>query len=126
MILRPRRDAPARASELASSLEVGDEVVTIGGLVRHDRLDRRREVELEVADGVTVRFARRAIAGKAPERRASRTARRATRRRPRGRRRARRTTTSSSDNFEHDETSQEEPVSENGSEGRRINRSLTH
>jgi preprotein translocase subunit YajC len=67
MILRPQRNARRRASELAQSLDVGDEVVTIGGLYGHIVSIDEREVELDVADGVILRFARRAIAGKVPD-----------------------------------------------------------
>ncbi len=66
MILRPQRNAKRRASELAQSLEPGDEVVTIGGLYGRVVTIDEREAELEVADGVKLRFARRAIAGKVP------------------------------------------------------------
>jgi preprotein translocase subunit YajC len=66
MILRPRREAARRAGELSRSLDVGEEVITIGGLYGTIVSIDDRLVELAVADGVTVRFARRAIAGKAP------------------------------------------------------------
>jgi preprotein translocase subunit YajC len=66
-LIRPQRNARRRATEVASSLEVGDEVVTIGGLYGFIVTIDDREVELDVAEGVTLRFARRAIAGKAPE-----------------------------------------------------------
>jgi preprotein translocase subunit YajC len=66
MILRPRREAARRANELSRSLDVGEEVITIGGLYGTIVSIDERLVELAVADGVTVRFARRAIAGKAP------------------------------------------------------------
>ena len=66
MIVRPQRNARRKALELESSLEVGDEVVTIGGLYGYIVTIDDREVELDVADGVTLRFARRAIAHKAP------------------------------------------------------------
>jgi preprotein translocase subunit YajC len=64
--LRPRREATRRANELSSSLEVDDEVVTIGGLYGTIVSIDDREVELDVAEGVVLRFSRRAIAGKAP------------------------------------------------------------
>jgi preprotein translocase subunit YajC len=66
MILRPRRQAARRSMELSSSLDVGEEVITIGGLYGTIVSIDDRLVELDVADGVTLRFARRAIAGKAP------------------------------------------------------------
>jgi preprotein translocase subunit YajC len=64
--LRPRREAQRRAIALSSSLEVGDDVITIGGLYGTIVSINEREVELDVSDGTTLRFARRAIAGKAP------------------------------------------------------------
>jgi preprotein translocase subunit YajC len=66
LIVRPQRNARKRATELASTLEVGDEVVTVGGLFGYIVTIDDREVDLDVAEGVTLRFARRAIAGKAP------------------------------------------------------------
>ena len=66
MILRPRREAARRTSELSRSLEVGEEVITVGGLIGTIASIDDREVELDVAEGVTLRFARRAIAGRAP------------------------------------------------------------
>jgi preprotein translocase subunit YajC len=66
LIVRPQRNARKKATELASTLEVGDEVVTVGGLFGYIVTIDDREVDLDVAEGVTLRFARRAIAGKAP------------------------------------------------------------
>jgi preprotein translocase subunit YajC len=66
MIMRPRREAARRSLEVSRSLDVGEEVITIGGLYGTIVSIDDREVELEVSDGVTLRFARRAIAGKAP------------------------------------------------------------
>lgn len=66
MILRPQRNAKRRAAELSQSLDAGDEVVTIGGLYGRVVSVDDREVELEAAEGVVLRFARRAIAGKVP------------------------------------------------------------
>jgi preprotein translocase subunit YajC len=66
MILRPRREAARRTLEVSRSLDVGEEVITIGGLYGTIVSIDDREVELDVSDGVTLRFARRAIAGKAP------------------------------------------------------------
>ena len=66
LFVRPQRAARARALELENLLEVGQEVITIGGLygtiVSIDDLS----VELDVSDGVALRVARRAIAGRAP------------------------------------------------------------
>jgi preprotein translocase subunit YajC len=67
LILRPQRNARRRSAELVESLEVGDEVITVGGLYGHIVSIGDGEVELEVAEDVILRFARRAIAGKAPD-----------------------------------------------------------
>lgn len=66
MIVRPQRNAKRRAAELSQSLQTGDEVVTIGGLYGRVVSIDDREVELEAAEGIVLRFARRAIAGRAP------------------------------------------------------------
>jgi preprotein translocase subunit YajC len=66
MIVRPQRNARRKASELTKSLDVGDEVITVGGLYGYIVTIDDREVELDVAEGVVLRFTRRAIAGKAP------------------------------------------------------------
>jgi preprotein translocase subunit YajC len=66
MILRPRREAARRSLEVSRSLDVGEEVITIGGLYGTIVSIDDREVELDVAEGVVLTFARRAIAGKAP------------------------------------------------------------
>ena len=47
---------------LVSRLQVGDEVITAGGLYGTIRALRDETIELEVADGVVVRMARGAIA----------------------------------------------------------------
>ncbi len=61
-----RRQRDARA--LQSSLEVGDEVVTTSGMYGVVVGLDQGSIELEVADGVTVRFDRRAVGMKAPGR----------------------------------------------------------
>lgn len=66
LIIRPQRNARRRALEVSDALHEGEEVVTIGGLYGTIVSIDDREVELDVAEGVTLRFARRAIAGKAP------------------------------------------------------------
>jgi preprotein translocase subunit YajC len=66
LILRPQRNARRRSAELAHALEVGDEVITVGGLYGHIVSMEGDEVELEVAEDVVVRVARRAVAGRAP------------------------------------------------------------
>ena len=61
LLVRPQQQRVRRQRELVSSLQVGDEVVTAGGAIgRIVGLDDD-EVSLEVAPGVTVRFARLSV-----------------------------------------------------------------
>ena len=62
MLIRPQKRRAQQHRDLIGSLEVGDEVVTIGGM--HGRVARLGDddVELEVAPGTTVRFLRTAVA----------------------------------------------------------------
>lgn len=61
-IVRPQRRRIAEHNALVTSLRVGDEVITAGGLYGTVRALRDDIVELEVSDGVVVRMARAAIA----------------------------------------------------------------
>jgi preprotein translocase subunit YajC len=62
LVVRPQRRQLAAHRALVASLEIGDEVITAGGLYGTIRALRDDAVELEVADGVIVRMARGAIA----------------------------------------------------------------
>jgi preprotein translocase subunit YajC len=64
LIVRPQRSQRARSRDMQRSIGVGDQVVTIGGLYGEVMAMDDDEVRLEVAPDVTLRFARRAIAGK--------------------------------------------------------------
>jgi preprotein translocase subunit YajC len=64
LIVRPQRTQRARSRDMQRSIGVGDQVVTIGGLYGEVLAIDDDEVRLEVAPDVTLRFARRAIAGK--------------------------------------------------------------
>jgi preprotein translocase subunit YajC len=67
LLIRPQRRKQNQQVTMQESLGVGDEVVTAGGLYGTvERLDED-EVGIEIADGVVVRVARRAIAGIIPE-----------------------------------------------------------
>jgi preprotein translocase subunit YajC len=67
LLIRPQRRRQSAQVTMQQSLGVGDEVVTAGGLYGTvARLDED-EVAVEIADGVVVRIARRAIAGVIPE-----------------------------------------------------------
>ena len=67
LLVRPQQQRVRRQRELVAALEVGDEVVTAGGVVgRVVGLDRD-EVQLEVAPGVSVRFLRMAVTSRVDE-----------------------------------------------------------
>jgi len=61
-VVRPQRRQVAAHRAFVASLQVGDEVITAGGLYGSVRALRDEVVELEVADAVVVRMARAAIA----------------------------------------------------------------
>jgi preprotein translocase subunit YajC len=62
LIVRPQRRRLAAHRALVSALEVGDEVVTTGGVFGTVRGLEDDRVLLEVADGVVITVARAAIA----------------------------------------------------------------
>jgi preprotein translocase subunit YajC len=64
VLIRPQRQRIAAQQSLLSGLEIGDEVITSGGLIGtiHDLAER--EVALEMAPGVVVRVARMAVVGR--------------------------------------------------------------
>jgi preprotein translocase subunit YajC len=61
LLYRPQQAQRKKVKELVSSLVVGDEVMTAGGLVGTLRSIQGDMVTLEIADGVVVRFTLRAI-----------------------------------------------------------------
>ena len=61
IVLPQRRRATAHRALLAS-LEVGDEVITIGGILGTIRELDDEKIQLEVAEGVVITVARNAIA----------------------------------------------------------------
>lgn len=61
LLIRPQQKRTRQHRELLSTIEVGDEVVTAGGIYgRIKRLDDT-DLWLEIADGTVVRFARGSI-----------------------------------------------------------------
>lgn len=62
LIVRPQRRQMAAHRALVASLEVGDEVVTSGGIYGTIRELDETAVDLEVAPGIQLRVARGAIA----------------------------------------------------------------
>jgi len=63
MLIRPQRRRQLEAQRLVDALEVGKEIVTAGGLYGKVTEIQDDEVRVEVADGVEVRVAKRAVAG---------------------------------------------------------------
>jgi preprotein translocase subunit YajC len=63
MLIRPQRRRQVEAQKLVNSLQVGKEIVTAGGLYGTVTEIHDDEVHMEVADGVEVRVAKRAVAG---------------------------------------------------------------
>jgi preprotein translocase subunit YajC len=63
LLIRPQRRRQMEAQRLIDSLEVGKEIVTAGGLYGTVMALEDDEVRVQIADGVEVRVAKRAIAG---------------------------------------------------------------
>jgi preprotein translocase subunit YajC len=62
MLIRPQRRRQLETQKMMNSLEVGKEIVTAGGLYGTITELGDDEVRVEVADGVEVRLAKRAVA----------------------------------------------------------------
>ena len=67
VIVRPQKRRQLQAQRLMSNLEVGDEVVTAGGIYGEITGLGDGDVTLRIAPELEVRVARRAIAGIVPE-----------------------------------------------------------
>jgi preprotein translocase subunit YajC len=63
LLIRPQRRRQNAAERLAGSLEVGQEIVTAGGLYGIVTAIEEDEIRLRIADDVEVRVAKRAVAG---------------------------------------------------------------
>jgi preprotein translocase subunit YajC len=62
-LIRPQRRRQAEQNALIRNVEVGDEIVTAGGLFGHVQGVADDELLVEIAPGTNVRIARRAVAG---------------------------------------------------------------
>ncbi len=63
LFIRPQARRRQAQQHLLSSIDVGDEVLTVGGMYGTVRsLGDEDDLELEIAEGTTVRVARRAVA----------------------------------------------------------------
>jgi preprotein translocase subunit YajC len=67
MLIRPQRRRQIDAQRMIESVRVGSEIVTAGGLYGTVTAIEDDEVRLEIADGIQVRIAKRAIAGTVSE-----------------------------------------------------------
>ena len=63
MLIRPQRRRQQEAQRLLETITVGKEIVTAGGLFGRVTAVDGDEVRVEIADGVEVRLAKRAVAG---------------------------------------------------------------
>ena len=63
LLVRPQRSRARRQQELIGSLEAGDEIVSTGGIYGRITAVDGDVLHVEIADGLEVRMARRAVAG---------------------------------------------------------------
>lgn len=64
LLIRPQRQRQQKHQNLLGSIEPGDEILTVGGLYGIVReIDEEDDLIAEIADGIQVRIARRAVAG---------------------------------------------------------------
>ena len=66
MLIRPQRQQQRRHTEMISSLKVGDEVITAGGIYGDISEVQPDRVTIEVAEDVHIEVAKRAIASVVP------------------------------------------------------------
>ncbi len=69
LMIRPRQQQVKAQQRQLAALEVGDEIVTAGGLYGTVRRIDEDEVRVEIAPNLEVRIAKRAIAGVLTEKR---------------------------------------------------------
>jgi preprotein translocase subunit YajC len=64
LLIRPQRQRQMKQQQLLSSVEPGDEILTVGGLYGIVRdIDEEDDLIVEIAEGIQVRVARRAVGG---------------------------------------------------------------
>jgi preprotein translocase subunit YajC len=67
LLIRPQRRRQRAQEEMVAGLRIGDEIVTAGGIYGEITALADDEVQVEIADGVEIRVARRAVAGVMPD-----------------------------------------------------------
>src|SRR5438067_8414541 len=68
LLIRPRQRAMRAQQRQLQELEVGDEILTAGGIYGTVRAIENDELRVEIASGLEVRMARRAVAAVLTER----------------------------------------------------------
>jgi preprotein translocase subunit YajC len=68
LLIRPQQQRVRQQQALVSSIEVGDEVVTVSGIVGHVEAIEDDRVYIEVAPGVTIAMLRQALGRKVEHR----------------------------------------------------------
>jgi preprotein translocase subunit YajC len=63
IVIRPQRRRQSEQQQMQNVLEVGDEIVTAGGIYGTVTALRDDDLVVEIAPGTEVRMARRAVAG---------------------------------------------------------------
>ena len=64
LLIRPQRQRQQKQQQLLASAEPGDEILTVGGLYGIVRdVDEEDDLIVEIAEGIQVRIARRAVGG---------------------------------------------------------------
>jgi preprotein translocase subunit YajC len=67
LLIRPQRQKQARQQQMLSSVKAGDEVLTVGGLYGLVvEVEDDDDLVVEIAEGIHVRVARRAVADVVP------------------------------------------------------------
>lgn len=66
LLFRPQQQRAKQQRQLLESLQVGDDVVTIGGMLGTVVGLNELNVDLEIADGIRVKVVRPAISGRVP------------------------------------------------------------
>ena len=64
LLIRPQRRRQLKQQQLLTNIEPGDEILTVGGLYGIVRdIDEEDDLIVEIAEGIQVRIARRAVGG---------------------------------------------------------------
>ena len=67
LLIRPQQQRVKRQQELLAALEVGDEVITAGGMIGRIRAINGDRVDIELSPGVVVEFLRGAVSQRVVE-----------------------------------------------------------